>query len=426
MKRILHLSYVLIFSILASCSGDSDVFDDPVQENPEETPQNQPETPENPESPEETQGYYPTPAETSSYMVDANATAETVALFYNLKGNSQNHIVIGQQDAFNAFYENNNGESDMMKLTGSDPALLGSDFMFITDDNNDETSSNWFYQQELQITGDAVEAYNKGMVNIFCWHFREPYEGQDFYTSELTDFQKYNAFASLLPGGTNHDYYKTKLDKIAQVAKNMVGNDGKLVPFIFRPFHEFDGDFFWWGAPYCTPEQFKTLWQFTVEYLRDDLDVHNILYAYAPDNSYITKAAYLERYPGDDYVDVLGMDNYGDLYAQDGSGVQLANDKLKNVSDLALEKVKISALSETGFFVDANTTLASDFYSNNLYKVLTNNGIKVGFMMFWQNSNSSYTVPVPGVAGAADFMTFIEKDEPQLLNSLPDMYSMPN
>src|SRR5690606_5740297 len=116
-------------------------------------------------------------------------------------------------------------------------------------------------------------------------------------------------------------------------------------PVIFRPFHEFDGDFFWWGAPYSSPTEFKELWKFTVTYLRDTLNVHNLLYAYSPDNSYTTKAGYLSRYPGDEYVDILGMDNYGDLLAQDGSGVARANQKLKIVSDLAKEKVKIAAMT---------------------------------------------------------------------------------
>ncbi len=423
MKKIAHLIFTV--TLLVGCSKDDGGFvdEEPQQEIPDDT-----EEPEEPEEPTEgeTQGYYPEPGETASYMVDPDATSETVALFYNLKINSKTDFLIGQQDAFNAFYTNAGGDSDMKKLTGSDPALLGSDFMFITDDNNNGEANNFFYQQEVQITGDAIEAYNKGMVNIFCWHLREPYEGDEFYTSAMSEFQKANAFKSILPNGINHDYYKQKLQKVAEVAKSLVGSNGTLSPIIFRPFHEFDGDFFWWGAAYSTPEEFKTVWRFTVEYLRDEMDVHNILYAYAPDNSYSTKSAYMSRYPGDEYVDIMGMDNYGDLSPQDGSRIDLANAKLKVVSDLALEHVKIAALSETGYFVDADNQLGSEFYSTNLYNVLTNNNVQVGFMMFWQNSNETYTVPVPGVSGEADFLSFIEKEKTTLLDDLPAMYTMPN
>lgn len=109
-----------------------------------------------------------------TYMVDGNATSETVALFYNLKKLAKIKFAIGQQDAFNAFYNNGSSAlSDIKKTTGNDPALLGSDFMFITDKNNDGQASNWFYQQEKKITDDAKQAYSKGMTNVFCWHLRE-------------------------------------------------------------------------------------------------------------------------------------------------------------------------------------------------------------------------------------------------------------
>jgi len=54
-----------------------------------------------------------------TYMVDVNATNETVALFYNLKKLSKTKFAIGQQDAFNAFYNNISGTSDIKKTTGN-------------------------------------------------------------------------------------------------------------------------------------------------------------------------------------------------------------------------------------------------------------------------------------------------------------------
>lgn len=366
------------------------------------------------------------PEDTSNYMVNPNSTPETIALFYNLKTLSKTKFIVGQQDAFNSFYNNNAGESDMKKTTGSDPGLLGSDFMFITDDKNDGSPSNWFYQQEQIIKANVVEAYDKGMVNVFCWHLREPFEGEDFYTSEMSDFQKSNAFISILPGGENHDYYKRKLQKVAEVAKSMTGSDGTLIPFVFRPFHEFDGDWFWWGASYCTPQQYKTLWQFTVDYLKDDLNVRNILYAYSPDKNFTDAADYLSRYPGDNYVDILGMDNYGDFDNMGQMALENANQKMQIISKLAIEKVKICALTETCFFVTpGQTNPISNFYTNNLYNVLTNNDIEVAFMMFWNNSQDTYCIPVPGVSGTADFIAFANKPRAVLQTNLPKMYQLP-
>jgi len=384
---------------------------------------------------ENTQNYPPPVAETPdvvtvdnvrSYMSDPNATDETVALFYNLRNLSKTKYLVGQQDAFNAFYNNAGSESDIKKATGSDPGMLGSDFMFITDDNNNGQPNNWFFQQEQIITADAEEAYNKGMVNIFCWHLREPYEGTTFYTEDMTDFQKQNAFASILPGGENHEYYKAKLDKIAAVVKEIKGANGELVPIIFRPFHEFDGNWFWWGAAYSTPEQYKEAYRFTVEYLRDTKQVHNLLYAFSPDNSYSTEAQYLGRYPGDDYVDVLGMDNYGDFANGSAAGTSTASNKLKMVSDIAKAKVKIAALTETGFQVTSSNSPVNGFFSNHVYNAMTNGDVQLAFVMFWANTQNAYYVPPAGQPNTQDFVDFANKAESVLQDNIPEMYVLPN
>ena len=366
------------------------------------------------------------PSEARSYMVNPNATDETVALFYNLKILSQTQVIVGQQDAFNYFYKAAGGDSDIKKTTGSDPGLLGSDFMFITDDSNNGDTSNWFYQQEQIITSDAVEAYNKGMVNTFCWHFREPYEGKEFYADAIPSENLNKAVSSILPGGENHTYYKEKLQKIAEVTKGMVGADGKLVPIIFRPFHEFDGSWFWWGANYCTPAQYKELWQFTVEYLRDELGVNNMLFAFSPDKNFTTASEYLERYPGDEYVDILGMDNYGDFANQGQSGANTANTKLQVLTNLAKDKMKIVALTETGYRVDATHNPISGLYSTYMYSAVTNNNVEVAYMMFWYNYDDGYYTPVPGESDANDFVNFYNKEETVFQNNLPDLYTLPS
>ena len=363
-----------------------------------------------------------TPANARTYMADAGATNETVALFYNLKQLGKTKYLIGQQDAFNAFYNNAGGNSDIKKATGNDPALLGSDFMFITDDRNDGTPNNqWWHEQEVKITADAKAAYNKGMVNTFCWHLREPFHGETFYAADMTAEEKATAFASILPGGSNHAYFKTKLDKVADVLNNLKGDDGKLIPVIFRPFHEFDGSWFWWGAAYVTPDQYKQAYQFVVTYLRDTKSVHNVIYAFSPDNSYTSDATYLSRYPGDEYVDVLGMDNYGDFSNGSTAGVNLANAKLKMISDLAKTKVKIAAMTETGYRVTADNSPINGFFNTNIYNALTANNVEVAYVMFWANDQTGYYVAPSGT----DFPLFAQKTESVLQNNIPDMYTMP-
>jgi len=409
--KIAFISFLIL--TFASCSSDKE---DPDQEiTPDPAIQDDPIT----------------TANAATYMVDANATKETAALFYNLKKLAKTKVAIGQQDAFNSFYEDAGGDSDIKKNTGFDPALLGSDFMFITDKNNNGQADNWFYQQELKITADVKAAYAKGIINTFCWHLREPNNEDSFYAADMSADEKATAFKSILPGGTNHEWYKKKLDKIASVVLNLKGSNGELIPIIFRPFHEFDGSWFWWGANFCTPEEYKTAYQFTVDYLKNTKGVHNILYAFSPDNSYTTAESYLSRYPGDKYVDVLGMDNYGDFNNQGSSGTKNANLKLKMISTLAHNKVKIAALTETGYQVTTTNPPITDWFSNYLYTALNDHPtfdvpvISISYVMFWNNSKDAYYVPNNAVSNATDFKTFAAKPKSALLNSLPKMYEMP-
>jgi mannan endo-1,4-beta-mannosidase len=408
MKKYYAMTILLGALVLSACSGDnSDPTPNPVVNTPVETD-------------------LLTTQNVKTYIVDPNATAETVALFYNLKKLGKTKFAIGHQDAFSSFYNNgSSSQSDVKKTTGYDPALLASDFMFITDKNNNEQANNWFYQQEITITDDVKEAYSKGMINTFSWHLREPNKEDSFYVSDMTAEEKATAFKSILPGGTNHEWYKKKLDKVASVFLKLKGTKGELIPIIFRPFHEFDGSWFWWGAQFCTAEEYKAAYQFTVTYLRDTKGVHNVLYAFSPDNSYTTSANYLSRYPGDKYVDVLGMDNYGDFNNQGQTGADKANAKMKMLSDLAISKVKIAALTETGYQVTASVPPVANWFSTYLYSALTANDIQISYVVFWTNHKDGYYVPTPTAPNAADFKTFATKTKSALVNGLPKMYELP-
>jgi mannan endo-1,4-beta-mannosidase len=408
MKTLFISIITSVFFMLISCSKeDTAASETPVAVPP--TPVVDPVTPQN----------------VRTFMVDQNATDETVALFYNLRKLSQTKFAIGHQDAFAGFYTSS-GNSDIKKTTGQDPALLGSDFMFITDKNNTGQASNWFFQQETNIIDDTKEAKSKGMINIFCWHLREPNNEDSFYAADMTAEQKNTAFRSIMPGGAKHEWYKTKLDKVASVVSNMRDANNKLIPIIFRPFHEFDGSWFWWGANYCSPDEYKTVFQFTVDYLKNTKNVHNLLYSFSPDNTYTTSSSYLSRYPGDGYVDVLGMDNYGDFNNQGTNGSNNANNKLKYLSELAITKNKIAGLTETGYRVTNTTPAVPNWFSTYLYDAMTKNNVQMAFVMFWANGNGGYYVPTPSASNAADFNSFVIKPKSVLQNTLPNMYVLPN
>ena len=149
--------------------------------------------------------------------------------------------------------------------------------------------------------------------------------------------------------------------------------------------------------------------------------MHNIIYAFSPDNSYTTATDYLSRYPGDTYVDVLGMDNYGDFSAGTSAGVTVANNKLKMVSDLARGKTKIAAMTETGYQVTSANMPLTGFFNTNIFTALTANDVNIAYVMFWANTQTGYYVPPV----SPDFKSFAEKPESVLQSNIPDMYTLP-
>lgn len=362
-----------------------------------------------------------------SGLADKKASNETASLFYNLKKSSKTNILFGHQDdtkrgitysssgLMNWENEQDNLplqllRSDVKDVSGSYPAVYGHDFIHIANFQ----SGNWF-DYEKSIAHDlCVDAYNRGGVNTFCWHYFNPVSKGSFYWNE----SPVEAVSSILPGGALHDVYKNSLKQIADFAKSLMGADGKLVPLIFRPFHEFDGDWFWWGKAHCTDEQYKQLYRFTVSYLRDDLGVHNFLYAWSPDRNFASEAQYLERYPGDEYVDLLGTDNYEDIKQE--SSVALLSAKLKIVSDYAIRKNKLAAFTETGL---QNLT-KSDWYSQVLLKALKNQKLELAYVMVWANTGNAFWTPYKGHPAEADFIRF--KNDPYILfgDKLTDMYTI--
>jgi mannan endo-1,4-beta-mannosidase len=169
------------------------------------------------------------------FMVDPQATPETVALFFNLKKIAKRgQTLIGQQDPEQSVKEPG-GEMAIKRVMGSDPAVWGSDFMQITHVAN-TNATGWFRDTEKKIIGFASAAFDKNMVNIFCWHFQDPYEQKSFMSKELRPETLEKSFRSLLPGGEKHEWYKGKLRKVAEVVGSIKGKDGTLSPLFSDPF----------------------------------------------------------------------------------------------------------------------------------------------------------------------------------------------
>ena len=167
------------------------------------------------------------------------------------------------------------------------------------------------------------------------------YAGYNFsgYTPNLLTGDVMN---QILPGGAYNEAFRAYLDMVADYAHQV---DGAV---LFRPFHENTGSWFWWGAAFCDEQTYKSVYKYTVEYLRDEKNVHNFLYVYGPGSEAASVEEYASRYPGDGYVDMVGFDMYHRNPQQGDSFVTNFTKELQIVDDFAQAHGKLVAVTETG------------------------------------------------------------------------------
>ena len=240
---------------------------------------------------------------------------------------------------------------------------------------------------------NITDADSKGAIVTLSAHWYNPGTGKDFNDT--------TAVASeLLPGGKYSGTFNKELDATAATAQQAKRSDGTLIPIIFRPLHENNGSWFWWGATHASASEYKELYRYIVDYLRDVKDVHNLLYAYSPGGVFNGDSTdYLATYPGDQWVDVLGYDEYdSDDSADDSSAwINTVVKDMKMVSDQASQRGKIVALTEFGRsgdrkFKESGTGDKDTKFFSELAEALAENVPSTAYMMIGPTSVEVETI----------------------------------
>ena len=348
-------------------------------------------------------------------LIDPLATKETKALFKNLHKLSEKHTLFGHQHAteYGRGWSGETDRSDVKSVVGDHPGMIGVDISGFSGQSRNEID-----KAKEHLRKNVTDTYNRGGVTTVAWHFSNPVSGGGFYWKDSVSLP---GVRYIIPGGEAHEKYKVILDDVADWAKSLRGKDGELVPVIFRPFHEFDGDWFWWGRSHSTVDEFTSLWKFTVSYLRDTKGVHNFIYAFSPDNIFMTEEKYLERYPGNEWVDMVGMDNYGDMGRDGKYNLDAAVKKLQIVSAFAEKNGKLAAFTETGL----ESLVNPNWWNEVLLKVMKSEGVKMSYVLVWRNDRNSpthYYAPAPGHPNVPDFKKFYDDPYTLFENDLKNIY----
>ncbi|GHV16027.1 mannan endo-1,4-beta-mannosidase [Bacteroidia bacterium] len=335
--------------------------------------------------------------------IDKNATKETVDLYNKLFKSLDRGIMLGHQDALaygHAWYKEA-GRSDVKDVTGDYPAVIGWELGHVEIGAEFNLDSIYFSDMKQYIR----DTYARGGITTASWH------GDNIVTGNTAwDCKQDSVVRTILPKGSNHAKYLTWLDRVAGFFLDLKDKDGKYIPVVFRMYHEHTGNWFWWGNEQCTPDEYKQLWIMTVEYLRDKKNVHNLLYAYSP-SEIKDEAHFLERYPGDEYVDIVGYDSY--VPGKDSVAIlkykEAMERNLKIVTGYALKSDKIPTIGETGMESIPDST----YFTQVVYPLISQH--KIAWVLFWRNAwernmPDHFYAPFTGHPSAEDFVEFVSKD----------------
>ncbi len=213
-------------------------------------------------------------------LSNPNPSQEAVRVYEYLCEMEGKGILAGQQECPAPGYTGSEMRY-IAAVTGKLPAIRGLDYIHQDFDRVNRRAKAWWH--------------SGGIVTI-CYHWGTPPDGFGYKSSlDTVDLTQ------LLTEGTElHAGLLQQMDAAA-VALQKLRNAG--VPVLWRPFHEFDGGWFWWGKG--TPEQFARLWRLMYRRYTEEFGLNNLIWVLGYDGG--VKDGW---YPGDAYVDIVGADTY--------------------------------------------------------------------------------------------------------------------
>ena len=225
--------------------------------------------------------------------VTPNASPEVQSLLAYFSGIYGKHILSGQQEGWRGTNALGFELSHITNTTGRLPAVLGLDLAGVTG-TEDSPWRRWRHAAAEH----AIDWYvNRHGVVALCWHWAAPLGERVVYAKD-TQFDLQRALAD---GTEEHAAVLRDLDAVAGELKLL---QDAQVPVLWRPLHEANGRWFWWGAH--GPEPFKELWRLMFDRFTTRHKLNNLIWVFSPGAA--TDLA--DWYPGDEYVDIIGQDHY--------------------------------------------------------------------------------------------------------------------
>ena len=246
--------------------------------------------------------------------INPNATKEVRAVLEYFESIRGKGIITGQHTL--------TMEQEELKyleeVTGKLPALCGFELLAYSPNINFPSCDEDALKELRENEGTLQQAYEwaeKGGLLTFTWHWYSPIGGVDkaFY-SRNTEF---DAARVLVEGTPERAAFYHDMDAMAELLQ---GFAQKHIPILWRPFHEAEGDWFWWGAKGM--DVARKLYRLMFDYYTKEKHLDNLIWVWNNPRP--------EGYVGDEYCDIVTADYYPPAHQHTSMKTQL--DTLKNVT----------------------------------------------------------------------------------------------
>jgi len=219
-----------------------------------------------------------TRAQQKNQLSNKNASREAIALYAYINDLFGKKILSGQMFSGWGFDE----ISFIYSITGKYPAIKGFDFIHSAENDS--------------VVRGAIQWWREGGIPTIMWHWGAPGIGEGYPNSK----KEIDISKCFEKGTLEYDSFWTEIKLKADLLERLQKAN---IPVLWRPFHELNGNWFWWGKQ--GPENFKRLWITLYNYYTKERKLNNLIwvlcYTGQPDSAW---------YPGDQYVDIAGADTY--------------------------------------------------------------------------------------------------------------------
>ncbi len=301
---------------------------------------------------------------------------------------AQNKILLGHQDAtaYGHSWKYEADRSDIFEMVGDYPAIIGWDLgdVELSHENNLDGVPFEFMKQEI------IKQHERGGINTISWHAYNPVGDTAWDTGE-------GMVTSILEGGENFEMYQERLALVADFLDSLRDSEGNLIPIIFRPWHEHNGSWFWWGDQWCTHQEYRKLWDMTYKFM-EQRGLNNLVWCYMPMENDHDKAPNIEQF------DMVGLDEYP-YNGRIDTYIESFNAKLDKLKEYKTKYNKIITISETGYEGMPN----NNWFTEVVLPLIENE--PVSYILFWRNAwdkPEHFFCSFKGHGSEEDFRNFVE------------------